>query len=289
MIELADASSEVGNLDSLEKELDQAVRERISVSTLTPATGKETKGTDPNLPEKLQGKSLAEIADMYQNLESLHGRTANELGTMRTLADRLLDLKRTDDLRLTNNGKPATKPVEITSAELLEKPTEALDRFASSRESALESRLDSRLNRLEQSLLGTQFASKHPDAEVTAKSPEFNEWVRQSRVRQRAAASAAAGDFMVADDLLTEFKASRSARATNKDAETDEKTNLAAARAASLETGAAAKGNAGGDAKAGKVYSRAAIMRLRLEDPEKYYSDDYQTEIQSAYAEGRVK
>lgn len=276
-----------GNLADLDKEIREAAAARRANGDNTD-TG--NNGDEPVLPAKLKGKSLAEIADMYQNLESEHGRMGNELGTLRTLADRLIDLKRAEDL----GRAPVAKPkVEVTSAELLDKPTEALDRYTSSRESALESRLESRLTRVEQNVLAAQFSSRHPDAQQVARSTEFTQWVSQSRVRQRAAASAAAGDFMVADDLLTEFKdqqkrdreaAANAKNGSGKDA------NLEAARKASLETGASKAG--AGDQRneaGGPILSRSAIMRLMIEDRAKYESDEYQAEIQKAYAEGRVR
>lgn len=289
MTTLVDVVSEDGNLADLDKEIAEAAAARRA------AAGGETKQTDTKqgdelvLPAKLRGKSLAELAEMYQNLESEHGRMGNELGNMRQLADRLLEVKRAEDLGRATNGTKTAK-VEVSAAELLEKPTEALDRYTSSRESAIESRIADRLTRIEQNVLASQFNSRHPDADTTAKSSEFTTWVKQSRVRQRAAASAAAGDYAAADDLLTEFKTQRDADARAKNHQQDNKgADLEGARKASLESGASKAGAGSERQTTGKIFSRTAIMKLKLTDPEKYYSDEYQGEIMQAYAEGRVK
>jgi hypothetical protein len=222
---------------------------------------------------------------MYRNLEAAHGRMANELGTQRQLSDRLLELKRNDDL---GQNAPSKKPekVNVTAADLLEKPTEALERFADSREAAVVAQVNDRLNRVEAALVQREFAAKHPDANTVAQSPEFVEWVKASPVRQRAAQAAVQGHFGAADDLLTEFKAIKPAKVVKE--EDDEKQNQEAARKSTLDGGGAG-GPDPGNKKSGKVYSRSDLMRLRIEKPETYYNEDFQQEITIAYAQGRVR
>lgn len=288
MTSLVDVQEASGNLSQIEKDLGEAVVARaqnVSDGNVEGESGDAGDESQDFLPAKLRGKSLRELADMYQNLESLNGRMANETGQLRSLTDRLLDLKRTTDLG--NNGAAQPTKVEITSADILERPTEALERFASARETALETRLDARLARLETATVEANLLNKHPDVEAVAASKEFVQWVQQSPTRMRAANAAKAGDAGAADDLLTEFKATaRKAGGKGKQPVQDE--NLDAARAASLETG---NGNSldTGSKKSGKVYRRADLIKLRIEKPDLYDSDDFQAEIMAAYAEGRVK
>lgn len=284
MTSLVDVVTEVGNLSRIEQDLSEAVTSRLS-ATSGEQDGNESSDEDGDLPTKLRNKSKREIAEMYQNLETLHGRTANDLGQQRQLTDRLLDLKRNTDLE-TNSPEKKPVKVDISSAELLEKPTEALERFASARESALVSQVNDRLNRLEQATIAREFAQKHPDVQDVAKSPDFVEWVKQSPTRSRAANLASQGDYGAADDLITEFKSGRSQK--TEDTKKVQSDSLRAAREASLESGASNSVETG-NKKSGKVYSRADLMRLKLENPDKYYDESYQTEILSAYAEGRVK
>jgi hypothetical protein len=84
-------------------------------------------------------------------------------------------------------------------------------------------------------------------------------------------------------DILTEYKAvlaEKSAKLTDANA-----TNLEKARAASLENG----GAGGGGKPQGKIYKRADLIRLRIEKPSLYYSDEFQSEIMKAYNEKRVR
>lgn len=284
MTSLVDVAIEVpGNLDTIERELRDAVTNSKTQET-KPKTADET--VDDEIPVKLRGKSLTEIADMYRNLEAAHGRMANDLGAQRQLSDRLLELKRNDDL---GQNTPPKKPekVNVTAADLLEKPTEALERFADSREAAVVAQVNDRLNRVEAALVQREFAAKHPDANTVAQSPEFIDWVKASPVRQRAANAAVQGHFGAADDLLTEFKAIKPVKVV-KEEDDKQKDNLDAARNASLDGGGAG-GPDPGNKKSGKVYSRSDLMRLRIEKPETYYNEDFQQEITIAYAQGRVK
>jgi len=289
MASLVDVAVTPGNLERVVSELNEAVT-ATAAGTQSPPKNETFEGNDSRVPAKLRGKSAEEIAEMYQNLESAHGRMANDLGQVRQLADRLLELKRNEDLG-NNSGAPKKEPtpkVEISAAELLERPTEALDRHASSREAAMQAQVNERLQRVEAALVQREFAAKHPDANTVAQSPEFVEWVKQSPVRTRAAQAAVAGNFGAADDLLTEFKDTHKPNQRQESTVTDD--NHRAARSASLESGGTASGSDGaGSKKSGKVYSRADLMRLRIEKPETYYDEGFQNEIMLAYHEGRVK
>lgn len=279
----SDTTSVVGNLDELTTSLDEAV---LGNRKTEDKTQKVEAADDEKLPAKMRGKSLDEVVEMYQNLEREHGRVVNDLGTQRSLTDRLLGLKRDEDLQ---RGGAKPPKVEVSSAELLEKPTEALERFSSARESALVQNLNDRLAQVERATVEAVFSSKHPDAQQTANSPEFRAWVAESRTRQRTAGMAARGDFGAADDLLTEWKDIQSRKTKDTDVDTQRRGNLDAARRASLESGAETGGEDSGRGKDNRIYSRAAIMKLKVEDPAKYESDEYQNIILQAYAEGRVR
>lgn len=287
MTSLVDVAVEVGNLSRIEKDLSEAVAAtHIEQTDEQKLEADNSANAEDFLPSKLRGKSLREVAEMYQNLESLNGRMANDLGQQRNLTDRLLDLKRNEDLGR-NGGVQQPAKVEVNPAELLEKPTETLERFASAREAALVSQVTDRLNRVERAVLEREFNTKHPDVTAVAKSDEFTTWVRQSPTRQRAANAAASGDYGAADDLLTEFKAGKQAGQKQETRQVQQKDNLDAARSASLESGS--NGSNADSTKKGKIYNRSDLMRLKLENPDKYYDEGYQAEIMRAYAEKRVK
>ena len=296
--EVVEADTVPGNVDNVVKELTQAVAAR-AVDDKKPADSKQTQAPDSGqqsndewtgLPDKLKGKSAREIALMYQNLESTYGRMANDLGQQRKLTDRLLDLKRSEDLANNGGGKPP-KPV-IDLAKLLEDPTAALTEFTEAREAARESEATARLAALETSLAQQQFVQKHPDYETIAQDPGFVEWVQATPYRVRTATAAYHGDWQAADDILTEYKASRPAgkqgsdTSQKPDSSAAEAAAVQAARQASLETSS----NAAGDStKGGKIFRRADLLELKLTKPDVYYEEGFQREIMAAYRDGRVK
>lgn len=286
---LIDVEEIHGNADQLVKDLNEAANQRASAAKAPAAKADEAPAVDESLPAKLRGKSVAEVAAMYANLESAYGRMANDLGQQRRLTDRLLDLKRSEDLAA-NGGPQQVKPVTVDRAKLLEDPTAELTRFVEARESARESEAGQRLANLEVSLAQKEFVAKHPDYAEIAADPGFIAWVQGSPYRLRTAQTAYGGDWSAADELVSEYKerAQAPAAATEQQDKPEDAAAAAgieAARRASLETGSD-KGDGG---KGGKVYRRIDLLALRARDPEAYYDEGLQAEILRAYAEGRVK
>lgn len=283
MTSLVDPTNEPGDLDGLQKELTEAVTsttvveagEAALAATTSPAPVENALEKAQELSGKYEGKSASEVAEMHRNLESAYGRMANDLGTQRKLTDRLLDLKRTDDL--TSNSPD---PVEVSSTELLDNPTQALDKYLSSRESQLAQATDQRLAQMEASMAQERFTTAHPDHDRIANDPAFAEYLQASPLRTRLAQMAVQGDWSVAADLMTEYKST-----INQDAPADNATE--AARQVGLE--APRQSTEAAAVKAGKVYRRADLIRLKLEKPDVYADPGFQDEILRAYAEGRVK
>lgn len=283
---IADVAEEVGNSTQLEKDLGEAVSLATPQPQGKPKTQQPSVAQDDDADEdpKYRGKTRQEIKEMHRNAESRLGSMANDLGTQRKLTDRLLDLKREDDLA---RNTPAVK---VSREELLssDDPTQVLDRFVGSRLAQTESEVKTRLERMEQSLAQTSFVARHPDYIQLANDQDFITWAGATPYRTRLAALAVQqNDWAAADELMTEFKANRPAGSQQKRKPADSE-NLSAARSAALESGAAT----GADrqaTKSGKVYRRADLIRLRMDKPDEYYRDDFQAEITRAYAEGRVK
>lgn len=290
-VSLVDTIAEVpGNLTQLEADLKAATTVPLAPAKDESAAVVQPVVDDSILPDKLKGKSLAEIADMYRNLESAYGRQSNDLGTQRKLTDRLLDLKREEDLTRNN---PQAEPVKVDRAKLLEDPTAELDRFIASRDATRETESSQRLTRIEGTLAQQQFVGKHPDYAAVASDPGFVSWVQSSQFRLRIAQQAYAGDWGAADELVSEYKDRQKTTTVvppvsggKPPVEEATKAGLEAARGAALESSAAAGENTG---KSGKQYRRTDLMELRLRKPDTYYDPAFQDEILKAYSEGRVK
>lgn len=269
----------VGNLDKLRKDLAEAV-----TNPAEDAPAEEPKSQEP---DKYRGKSREEIMEMHMNAERKIGMTGNELGQYKQLTDQLLDLKRREDL-----AKGGAEPEEdevplpsITSTDILDNPEEALGRAIDARLNRVERQRAKKEQETQEQKLAAAFNSRHPDAAELANDPEFVEFVQSSPSRQMLASAALqAGNLYAANTLLDEYK-SRKPQAEDRE-EPKRDSNLEAARRAStVSTGA----SSASDAPAGKVYSRLDLIRLKLEDPETYGSENFQNEILRAYAEGRVK
>lgn len=281
-----------GNSDAARKALTEAITESASTESGTAERSASASNVDPlstvltgdHVPEKFRGKSLKDVIDSYGNLESRLGSMANELGTQRQLTDRLLDLKRNDDLR--KNTPPAREKPQVTASEILDKPAETLDRVLTEREEAITSEVNRRLASMQMSIAENTFKGRHPDFQQVVNDPAFGDWVRSSPIRLRAAAAANGGDWQIADELLSEFKNGRSRQAAAGSQSTATNVHLDAARQATLESSTGAGGSDG--VRKGKTYRRADLMRLRIDDPEAYYDDAFQAEILRAYHEKRV-
>lgn len=275
-------SEEVGNLSDIKKSLQEDLSQLVEQNTKKPneaanAQDKELQSDDEALPIKLRGKSREEIAEMYRNLESSYGRMANDLGQQRTLTDRLLNLKRETDLA-NNGGK--VEPPKIKSSDLLDDPGKAISDVIEARLKAEREAEQAQRATLAQEEAARRFHTTHPDFEQYINSQEFKNWIDASPSRRRTAAMAARGDWDSGTDLLQEFKESRTAKGGRDP-------NVEAARKAGLESGNSASANA--NQQQGKIYRRTDLMKLLAEDPETYYSEDFQKVIMKAYAEKRVR
>jgi len=221
------------------------------------------------LPEKFRGKSQKDIVDMYSNLEKELGRKGQEVGELRKLAD--------DFLRSQANQR-APEPEE--EPDFYENPKAAVEkllkndpRLKQAEEQAAAMKAQAAVSKLEKS---------HPDFMDVVQDPNFQEWVKGSRIRTQLFVAADNYDFDAADELLTTWK-ERSMINKTKEAEAEQEAN----RREALK-GAKSEGRSSGEAKAGKkIYRRADLIRLKQTDPNRY--ETLQDEILAAYAEGRVK
>lgn len=230
---------------------------------------------EEELPSKYKGKDLKEIIRMHQEAEKLIGRQAQEVGEVRKLADELikrqLDSKKVEE--------PATKEDDIDffadPDTAVTKKIENHPAILEARQQALELKKMQTLNRLQQNF---------PDFQTTISDPEFAEWVKASQIRLRMYAQAdAEGDYDSAAELLSNWNYVKPKTTPKATAPAEVKQQQkAAVKQATVDVGGASPG-----VSSSKVYRRADLIRLQLEDPDRYYQ--LQDEIMAAYAEGRVK
>lgn len=232
---------------------------------------------EEDLPAKYRGKTAKEIAQMHMEAEKLIGKHAQEVGEVRRLADELIK-------RQLEPKKEVAPPVQ-EEIDFFEDPDKAVAKKIDSHPAIQEAKEQARqlkqmqtINRLQQSF---------PDFQSTVADPEFAEWVKSSPVRLRLYAAADAEfDYDSAAELLTTWKYVKPAKQqTEQVAEIAPEVKQAqktAVRSATVDVGSTT-----GAPVSSKIYRRADLIRLNLEDPDRY--EALQPEIMQAYREGRVR
>jgi len=258
----------VDNNEELNNEEFAPVEEMTSTPQAQPAN--EVDDT-PAIPPKYRGKKLEDVINMHLEAERLIGRQAQEVGEVRRLADELL--KQQLSKKATETPKE-----EVDDLDFFEDPKKANSKAVETHPAVLEARhaaLQLKRQQASQALV-----SKHPDMGQIVQDPEFIDWVKSSPVRMGLYSQADQQyDAMAADELLSTFKTirTRKTQELKEVADTTRKQSLKAASVDSQGTGETSR----------KVYRRADLIRLRLENPDRY--DALQDEIMKAYAEGRVR
>ena len=224
----------------------------------------------PDLPEKYRDKSLDEIVRMHQEAEKLIGKQAQEVGEVRKLADELI--------RQNLGSKQQQIRQDEPEIDFFDDPKRAVQRTVDSHPDILAARqatLEMKRSQIQQKL-----ANEHPDFGNIAKDQDFANWVKSSPVRIELFKRADAEfDYDSANELLSTYKQLRGVKKQQNEssAEVTRKQNL---KAVGVDTG-------GSGESSRKVYRRADLIRLKMQDPNRY--DALSDEIMAAYAEGRVR
>ena len=224
----------------------------------------------PDLPEKYRDKSLDEIVKMHQEAEKLIGKQAQEVGEVRKLADELI--------RQNLGSKQQQIKQDEPEIDFFEDPKKAVQRTVDSHPDIVAARqatLELKRTQIQQRL-----AQDHPDFGDIAKDQDFANWVKSSPVRIELFKRADAEyDYDSANELLSTYKQLRGVKKQQSEASSE------ATRKQNLKAAAVDTGGSGESSK--KVYRRADLIRLKMQDPNRY--DALSDEIMAAYAEGRVR
>ena len=224
----------------------------------------------PELPEKYRDKSLDEIVRMHQEAEKLIGKQAQEVGEVRKLADELIR----------QNLGSKQQPIKQDEPEIdfFEDPKKAVQRTVDSHPDIVAARqatLELKRTQIQQKL-----AQEHPDFGDIAKDQDFANWVKSSPVRIELFKRADAEfDYDSANELLSTYKQLRGVKKQQSEA-SNEATRKQSLKAVGVDVG-------GSGESSRKVYRRADLIRLKMQDPNRY--DALSDEIMQAYAEGRVR
>lgn len=231
------------------------------------------------VPDKYKGKTLEEIVKMHQEAEKLIGRQAQEVGEVRKLADELI--KRQLESKQTPDAKVAEEEDDVDwFAEPEKAVKKAVDKHPAVKEA------QETVQRFKQQEFMTKLQTDFPDFQTTVADPEFAQWIQASPVRLRLYAAADNLDFDSAAELLNTWKLVKPAPVVEQKPQVQAVSpEVKADRAAAMKAVAVDTGSTGN--VSAKIYRRSDLIRLQLEDPQRYM--DMQPEIMSAYAEGRVR
>jgi len=223
-----------------------------------------------DLPEKYRDKSLDDIVKMHQEAEKLIGKQAQEVGEVRKLADELIKQNLGSRQQQTRQEEP--------EVDFFENPQRAVQRTVDNHPDILAARqvtLEMKRSQIQQRL-----AQEHPDFGDIAKDQDFANWVKSSPIRIKIFEQADAGyDFDSANELLSTYKQLRGVK--NKQvSDAGEASRKQTLRAVGVDTG-------GSGESSKKVYRRADLIRLKMQDPNRY--EALSDEIMVAYQEGRVR
>ena len=222
------------------------------------------------LPEIYRNKSLEEVVKMHQDQVKMIGRQAQEVGEVRKLADELI--------KQNLSSRQQQTRVEEPEVDFFENPQKAVQRTVDSHPDIIAARqatLEMKRAQIQQKL-----AQEHPDFGDIAKNEDFANWVKSSPVRIDLFKKADADfDYDSANELLSTYKELRSVKQkqTSDAGEATRKQNL---RAVGVDVG-------GSGESSKRVYRRADLIRLKMQDPNRY--EALSDEIMLAYQEGRVK
>ena len=224
----------------------------------------------PELPEKYRDKSLDEVVRMHQEAEKLIGKQAQEVGEVRKLADELIRQNLTTKQQQTRDIEP--------EVDFFENPQKAVQKTVDSHPdiiAACQATLELKRAQIQQRL-----AQEHPDFGDIAKNEDFANWVKSSPVRIDLFKKADAEfDYDSANELLSTYKELRSVK-QKQSSDAGEATRKQNLKAAGVDVG-------GSGESSKRIYRRADLIRLKMQDPSRY--EALSDEIMTAYAEGRVK
>ena len=237
----------------------------------------EAQQPEYQVPEKYAGKSNEDLIEMHQNVEKMVGKQANEVGEQRRLIQSLMDAQ----TKATQAAPPTEEPVNFED-QFYSDPKGALDNAIENHPELIEARNDRKIQAQQHQVSVLEKA--YPDWQEKVATKEFQNWVGESTIRTEMFKKADSDyrpdyaielfDMFDKVNMIDKTKEVQAAEGIKRDK---------ALKATSSETRSSSDSSLGGK----KIYRRADLINLQVTDPNRYAT--LADEIQSAYAEGRVK
>jgi hypothetical protein len=274
--EESSAVEEVSNVD--ENTITDSTEDTISdITEETVEVQAEAEVEQSSVPSKFANKSTEEIIDSYTNLEKELGRKAQEVGELRKLSDSFLQAEVSRQSNPQNNTPLETE--DNAEVDFFDDPNKAVNDMIEKHPRFQEFQQF----QAQQAQAGAkaQLEQKHPDFTDVVQDKGFQEWVQDSPIRMQMFQAADSYNFDAANELLSNWK-DRSMISKTQEVKQQAETNRKdALKAGSTESRSSSASSAGG-----KTYRRADLIRLKMEDPNRYES--LEDDIFQAYQDGRV-
>jgi len=242
-----------------------------------------TQESESEIPEKYAGKSMSEVIKMQQEAENLMNKQSNTLGETKAelkqqkeLIKALLDAQ--------NNANQTTPNLEESvdfEQDFYSDPADAVNKAIENHPELIEARQERKIQ-AQQHQVGV-LEKAYPDWQDRVANKEFQDWVGNSEIRTemfKKADSDYRPDYAI--ELFDMFDKVNMIDKTKEVQKAETEKRDKALKATTTETRSTSD-SIGGK----KVYRRADLINLQVTDPNRYAT--LADEIQSAYAEGRVK
>jgi len=254
----------------IEREDTQASTEDVFAEQEQLEVEEQATPSEPEIPDKYQGKSAQELVQMHQEAEKLLGRQSSEVGELRKVVDNYIQAQLTTEPQ---------QQEQVEEVDFFTDPEKAVAQAIQNHPKIKEAESVSQQYRMQTAL--SALKTNHPDMESILQDTKFAEWIQGSKVRTKLFVAADKEyDYEAADELFNLWKERQ--QMIGQAANAEKQSRKQAVRTAST-------GNASGSSESSpkKIYRRADIIKLMKEDPHRYAA--LQDEIMRAYAEKRVK
>jgi len=256
----------------IEREDEQASTEDVFAEQQEQLEAEEqVTPSEPEIPDKYQGKSAQELVQMHQEAEKLLGRQSSEVGELRKVVDNYIQTQLTTE--------PQQQQEKVEEIDFFTDPDKAVAQAIQNHPKIKEAETVSQQYRMQTAL--SALKTNHPDMETILKDTKFAEWIQASKIRTKLFVAADKQyDYESADELFNLWKERQ--QMIGQAANAEKQSRKQAVRTAST-------GSASGSSESSpkKIYRRADIIKLMKDDPHRYTA--LQDEIMRAYAEKRVK
>ena len=248
----------------------------VTETMMTEEAPLEAAPEEYQVPSKFAGKSTEEIINSYQNLEKEMGRKAQEVGELRKLSDSFLQA---EVARQGNPQAESSVTQEEQGMDFFDDPNAAVNQAIENHPKFQE--FQKYQQQQVQASAKKHLEQTHPDFGDVVKDTKFQDWVKGSPIRMQLFQAADSYNYDAANELLNNWKDRSMVSKTQEVTQ-----QQASERESKLKSATTESRSASGSTSGGKSFRRADLIRLKMEDPAKY--DSLQSEIYSAYADGRV-